>query len=237
MYGFPTQSVQETVDSLEVVRQLFMNGLIQSGFWHQFALTAHSPIGLSPEPFKINIKNPLPGMFANNDLEYTDLTGCNHEQFSEGLARSLFNYMNGIGFDFPLQDWFDFRIPLTTIPPNYIERAINDISNAETNPNAAVFWTGKAPKMKVISRNKRGIQTEIAEITLQTKKHETTIQVSLKTGRWLMDVLPRTSIYKKETTTFQQLEQDYSQTVGSDFKESWNSKAFRCLKETGLITV
>ena len=43
MYGYPTQTEQETIDSLEMVRQLFELGIIQSGFWHQFALTTHSP--------------------------------------------------------------------------------------------------------------------------------------------------------------------------------------------------
>jgi hypothetical protein len=32
MYGYPTQTVQETVDSLEMVRQLFEAGVLQSGF-------------------------------------------------------------------------------------------------------------------------------------------------------------------------------------------------------------
>jgi hypothetical protein len=48
MYGYPTQTVQETVDSLEMV-QLFEAGVLQSGFWHQFAMTAHSPVGIHPE--------------------------------------------------------------------------------------------------------------------------------------------------------------------------------------------
>ncbi|MBP6001725.1 MAG: radical SAM protein, partial [Flavobacterium sp.] len=34
MYGYPTQTVQETIDSLEMVRQLFELGVLQSGFWH-----------------------------------------------------------------------------------------------------------------------------------------------------------------------------------------------------------
>jgi hypothetical protein len=31
MYGYPTQTIQETIDSLEMVRQLF-EGYLQSGF-------------------------------------------------------------------------------------------------------------------------------------------------------------------------------------------------------------
>src|SRR6187402_3570103 len=69
MYGYPTQTIQETVDSLEMVRQLFEAGIIQSGFWHRFALTAHSPVGLEPEKFNNEITTSEKGSFANNDLE------------------------------------------------------------------------------------------------------------------------------------------------------------------------
>lgn len=55
MYGFPTQTAQETIDSLEMVRQMFEQGIIQSGFWHQFAMTAHSPVGLDPKVLECNI--------------------------------------------------------------------------------------------------------------------------------------------------------------------------------------
>ena len=54
MYGFPTETAQETVDALERVRQLFAEGCIQSAFWHRFAATAHSPIGREPE----RLRNP-----------------------------------------------------------------------------------------------------------------------------------------------------------------------------------
>ena len=52
MYGYPTQTEQETIDSLEMVRQMFEMGILQSGFWHQFAMTAHS-VGLNPEEFGV----------------------------------------------------------------------------------------------------------------------------------------------------------------------------------------
>jgi radical SAM superfamily enzyme YgiQ (UPF0313 family) len=53
MYGFPTQTAQETIDSLEMVRQLFLNEALQSGFWHRFAMTSHSPVGLNPAQFMV----------------------------------------------------------------------------------------------------------------------------------------------------------------------------------------
>ncbi|MFT6715407.1 MAG: hypothetical protein ACJA0Q_000034 [Saprospiraceae bacterium] len=124
MYGYPTQTVQETIDSLEMVRQMFELGIIQSGFWHQFALTAHSPIGLNPEKYGIT-PHLTEITFANNDIQFTDSTGINHQQFSAGLKASLYNYMHDNGFDIPLQDWFEFEIPKMTIKQGYIEEQLN----------------------------------------------------------------------------------------------------------------
>lgn len=125
MYGFPTQTEQETIDSLEVVRQLFELGIVQSGFWHRFALTAHSPVGINPELFEVKVTEAPFGGFARNDLQFEDPTGGNHDKFGEGLRVSLYNYMNGTGFDLPLNRWFDQKVPRTSLPPNFVDRMIN----------------------------------------------------------------------------------------------------------------
>ena len=111
MYGFPTQTAQETIDSLEMVRQLFEAGILQSAFWHLFTMTAHSPVGLDPEKYKVKKVSEAIGTFANNDIEHTDPTGADHESFSFGLKKSLLNYMHGACFDYPLQKWFDHKVP------------------------------------------------------------------------------------------------------------------------------
>lgn len=113
MYGFPTQTAQETIDSLEVVRQLFENNCIQSAFWHQFTTTVHSPIGKNPEAFNIKITGPKFKGFAQNDLTHREPTGANHTTFTKGLNLALNAYLNGLGFDKNLQDWFDFEVNRT----------------------------------------------------------------------------------------------------------------------------
>jgi hypothetical protein len=123
MYGFPTQTTQETIDSLEVVRQLFRGTNIQSAFWHRFATTVHSPVGRAPESYGIKIVQqmaPPTGRFSENDLPFSDPTPTDHEGLGIGLKRALFNYMHGIGMDFHLQDWFDYPVPNTTLSPSYV---------------------------------------------------------------------------------------------------------------------
>ena len=127
MYGFPTQTVQETVDALEYVRQLFENGCIQSGFFHRFICTVHSPVGLNPQEYGIELI-PLPEItFAKNDIAFIDPTGVDHDALGQGLKKAIYNYMHGVGFDIKAQSWFDdlgVAIPKTTVPKNFIEKAL-----------------------------------------------------------------------------------------------------------------
>ena len=117
---------------------MFEQGIVQSAFWHQFAMTAHSPVGLEPERFGVVNDTKIIGSFANNDLEHSDPSGAEHTAFSYGLKKSLFNYMHGICFELPLQDWFDFKVPRTKIPRNYIENALNELDNIFVKPTAKI---------------------------------------------------------------------------------------------------
>lgn len=132
MYGFPTQTEQETIDSLEVVRQLFEKNCIQSAFWHQFTTTVHSPIGKNPEAFGIKITGPVFEGFAQNDLTHEDPSGADHPKYSKGLNLALHNYLNGVGFNITLQDWFDFPIPPTSHPKNLIQLFLSEIVDKNT---------------------------------------------------------------------------------------------------------
>ncbi|MEE9349335.1 MAG: radical SAM protein [Flavobacteriaceae bacterium] len=120
MYGFPTQTKQETIDSLEIVRQLFENNCIQSAFWHQFTTTIHSPVGKNPRDFDIEITGPKFEGFAQNDLWHNDPKGTKHHLYKKGLNLALQNYLNGLGFEVPMSNWFNFKVPDTTHPFDYI---------------------------------------------------------------------------------------------------------------------
>jgi radical SAM superfamily enzyme YgiQ (UPF0313 family) len=124
MYGFPTQTVQDTVDALEYVRQLFAAGCIQSGFWHRFACSVHAPVGLHPEQFGVTLK-PLPKIsFAKNDVQFVDPSGVDHAALGVALNKALYNYMHGLGLDEDVRNWFDLPVPKTRVPRNFIERAL-----------------------------------------------------------------------------------------------------------------
>jgi radical SAM superfamily enzyme YgiQ (UPF0313 family) len=121
MYGFPTETQQETIDSLEVVRQLFEKNCIQSAFWHLFTTTVHSPVGNNPDAFGIKITGPEFHGFAQNDLWHEDPEGTEHRKYTEGLNTALHSYLNREGFDKELENWFDFPITPTSHPEDLID--------------------------------------------------------------------------------------------------------------------
>ena len=236
MYGYPTQTVQETIDSLEMVRQLFEAGVLQSGFWHQFAMTAHSPVGLDPEKFGVIKNSEEIGTFANNDINYKDSTGINHDKFSYGLKKSLFNYMHGICFDYDLQEWFDFKIPKTKIHPDFIFDALQDENQFSTKPAAKIVWLGGKPAVEHIVKTKKGRSWELLVMTFHDKKESYTIQTNKAEGEWLVQILEKIQLGNTKIYTFQELKNDFEVNL-VDFELFWYSKPISVLREYGLLVL
>jgi hypothetical protein len=146
MYGFPTETTQDTIDALERVRQLFAAGCIQSAYWHRFSATAHSPIGLHPDHYGIQLRPPAEIVFAHNDVEFVDPVGTDHDFLGTGLRKALYNYMHGVGLDADVRAWFEpavvtadsgrgrrrrrkggarASVPKTSVPPDLIDRYLD----------------------------------------------------------------------------------------------------------------
>jgi len=240
MYGFPTQTAQETIDSLEMVRQMFEIGTLQSGFWHQFAMTAHSPVGMYPEQFSVHRKSNILGTFANNDLVFSDPKGTDHEAFSFGLKKSLLNYMHGICFEYPLQEWFDFKIPRTKVPKNYIENALleddgDSVSRFMLKPTSKVVWLGKKPLLSYSSTTKKGQTCQTANLTFHDKKETFSIKLNQAQGDWLVKMLDKISAKKLKTYTFQEIKADYEVAGFEDFELFFYNKPVNILRDYGLL--
>jgi hypothetical protein len=233
MYGYPTQTIQETIDSLEMVRQLFELGVIQSGFWHQFALTAHSPVGLKPEEYGVlpDYKNIT---FANNDIDFKDKTGIDHGKFSYGLKKSLFNYMHGVGFDIPLNDWFEFKTPRTKIAKIFIQSCINQQQLYNTKPTAKVVWLGGIPLVNNYSKVKKGQTIDYTQLIFHNKENAFEINLETKYATWLIDVLPQLSISLGNVMHFSSVKTHFNENF-NEFELFWYSNDMNTLKENGLL--
>jgi hypothetical protein len=131
MYGFHTQPLQDTVDALEYVRQLFEAGCIQSGFFHRFSCTVHSPVGLDPAAYGIDLI-PLPEVtFAKNDIGFVDPTpmppGVDHDVLGQGLRKAIYNFMHGLCVEDDVRRWFDHLpcpVPRPTVKRGKIGKAL-----------------------------------------------------------------------------------------------------------------
>ncbi len=237
MYGFPTQTAQETIDSLEMVRQMFEVEVLQSGFWHQFAMTAHSPVGMNPKQFGVKKEGEQLGTFANNDLVHLDPTGTNHEAFSYGLKKSLLNFMHGIGLDFPLQDWFEHKVPRTKISQNYIAKALAEELVFSLKPSAKLVWLGTSPTLSASTKNKKGMEQEMVTLTFQDKKETFILNFDKLQGIWIALILQKLSVARAEVLTFQDVKTDYEAAGLDDFELFWYSKSMRVLGEYGLLVL
>lgn len=235
MYGFPTQTVQETVDSLEMIRQFFETGILKSAFWHLFTMTAHSPVGLEPQKYKVKKVSEEIGTFANNDIAHTDPSGANHEIFGYGLKKALLNYMHGACFDFPLQKWFDFKIPKTTIPANYIQMQIDAVEIGSNNYKA--IWIGLMPTTSIVKRAKKGAKWEEMNLRFETNKNTISIHVEPAKGEWLKQLLNKVSVDSSNGMPLADIKADYIAAGLEGFDLFWDNKPVNTLHKAGLLRI
>lgn len=237
MYGFPTQTAQETIDSLEMVRQMFEVGILQSGFWHQFAMTAHSPVGLNPEAFDVINHSTTIGSFANNDLVHEEKSGAIHDKFSFGLKKSLFNYMHGLCFDFPLQEWFEFKVPRTKVASDYIVSVLENEPFPTFKSTQKVVWFGSLPTLENFTKSKKGKVFEKARVTFHSKHDLLEIEVDKEIGEWLVFFLKDLNQNPKGVLSFAKMKQIFEEQTNEDFEPFIFSKQGEQLRAFGLLII
>jgi hypothetical protein len=218
-----------------MVRQLFELGIIQSGFWHQFALTTHSPIGEHPENYGL-VPEYESISFAHNDIQFKDKTGIDHDRFSFGLKKSLFNFMHGVGFELPVNEWFDFKVPRTKISPEFIQYSIESEPFPSVKQSAKPIWLGGTPLISNFTNTKKGKAISMAQWTMHLKDNCVEISLSTEQSKWFLTQIEALSIFSKEQRTITQLKSDY-ETHFNDFELFWYSLPIVTLRENGLLLV
>ncbi|QEN09607.1 radical SAM protein [Oceanispirochaeta crateris] len=222
MYGFPGQTRQELMDSLDVVRQLFQNRLIHSAYWHHFALTAHSPVGCHPEEFGVTITGPKMAGFARNDLEFSQESE-ELKHYGKGLRTALYNYMSGKGFQVPVKKWFSFKTVSPRIPPKLIENLLEKTEELQLEENSRLVWTESIPEKSPNGLVFRG--NDYQEEMPLTPNEIDFILILLKR------CLPEAGIFTLDS--LDQLTAEY----GLDTDEWLGTQEFRELMEYGLLVL
>ena len=182
MYGLPGETIPDTVDSLERVRQLFAHNLLQSAFWHKFTATAHSPIGLNPSREGITILGPVFRGFAENDLRHADPNATCPAWLGEGLRTAVLNYIEQAGLTVPVQRWFSHSVKPSRVPRTWLRQALADTPQAPLSAERRCVWIGGRPVVAAM----RGARTRVI---LPTKTEDFTISLSPDQVEWLLTLL------------------------------------------------
>jgi radical SAM superfamily enzyme YgiQ (UPF0313 family) len=232
MYGFPSETLQETIDSLERVRQMFAADLIQSAFWHRFTATAHSPIGMNPKANGLRILGPDFGGFAENDLIHIDRNGRTPEWIGEGLRRSMLNFLEGRGLTMDVRRWFDHRTPRPRVSSGWTRRVLEQ-HHAENDAKAErrSIWMGHPPVVE--SRGSR------ARLLVAASNKEMAVTLPTAQAAWLNQLLQDCSLGKERGGTYP-LWRDARRAfpgTAADFTLFLQQPPWRKIRDAGLLLV
>jgi radical SAM superfamily enzyme YgiQ (UPF0313 family) len=235
MYGLPGESIAETVESLEQVRQLFERDLLQSAFWHRFVATAHSPIGLNPEIYGIRIMGPRFEGFAENDLVHEDTCGEFPDWLGAGLRTAVLNYMEGAGLRTPVLRWFDWPVPRPKVPRDRVARAITARPRADDPQLERRFvWIGGTPVVQTMSPSR-------SRLILPSRANDRTLLLRTDTAAWLVELIRRaTPSRDRRGEGYPQLRlvrEQYPRGGAKAFDGLIRSAGWREVREAGLLLV
>jgi len=238
MYGFPTQTEQETIDALEIVRQFFHEGLIQSAFWHVFTATVHSDVGRHPEKYHCRIIDHPVGRFASNDLVHEDSIGCNPHVYAQGLNKAVYNFMHGIGTDLPVNAWFDFQVPAISIKRNYVKQGINEAPAFDSERlRSRILWLENKPHYLKCDPTKTGKQVNKSTFICYTRKGSFTVFINPDRGEWLSQIFDAFCMPGSKAMLLEELKQDYEKHFSAPFESFLISKEWKMLRKKGLLLV
>ncbi len=225
MYGLPTETLQDSVDAAEVVRQMFRAELIGSAFWHRYAMTVHSRSGREPEAFGVRRKDRLPNPFANNEVPFAENRGYSLDMVGEALNLSLANWLVGSGLEKPVHKWFDSKVPATTVIPSLItDHLIKPDGCRIYNDKARIVWIGGSPEL-----TEEGILIHTPSTTKEVKFPEAEAE-------FMYAVLEQTSDLE-EVYTFEDIRTLWEEHFDKPFIEFYSSKKWDIVRKLGLLQI
>jgi len=231
MYGCPSETIQETIDSLERVRQLVAADLLQSAFWHRFTVTAHSPVGLDPTAHGLRILGPEFGGFAENDLLHHDAGGETPTWLGEGLRRSVQNYLERRGLDLDVRHWFEYGVPRPRVASTWLKRLLHS-RRAEHGFHAErhVVWVGGAVACES-ARTK-------ATLIFSGLQKDWSLMLPKPQAHWLEELI-REATPRQTSPTYPHVREARSTFPGpeTDLTILLNSPSWETLRAAGLVLV
>jgi hypothetical protein len=232
MYGCPSETLQETVDSLERVRQLVAADLVQSAFWHRFTATAHSPIGLQPAAHGLRILGPAFQGFAENDLLHHDTRGKVPEWLGDGLRRSMLNFLEGRGLTLDVREWFDHAAPKPKVSSTWVRRLLKNRTR-EDNPlvERRCVWLGGQPVRQPAGRR--------MTLILPGRRRDHTVTLSPPQAQWIDDLIRRSTPANHPSPVYpllRDVQVSYPGTA-AEFATFLGTSSWKKIRSAGLLLV
>ncbi|MBI4001341.1 MAG: B12-binding domain-containing radical SAM protein, partial [Nitrospira defluvii] len=234
MYGCPGETIADTVDSLERVRQLFANDLLQSAFWHKFTATAHSPIGLNPASEGLTILGPTFEGFAENDLRHADPRATCPAWLGEGLRAALLNYIEQAGLDLPVQRWFSQAVKAPRVARTWAKTAIAVHPSTPLTAERRCVWIGSAPVVTPLGATR-------SRIILPTRGEDFSLTLSSRHATWLISLLHESTPSSHRTAhaypRFAEAREHFPVSGTRGFDRFSRTRAWHTIRHAGLLLV
>lgn len=224
IYGFPGETISDLMDSAEILRQLFKEGLLDSAYWHRFALTMHSEIFKYSGKFNISVPNKELNPFANNDVNYIDNSGSGIDDMGNGLKKAVYNFMLGIELDKDIRSWFDLSLPKPKIKKGFV-RKILDSNSYGINTDKRILWLGKEAH----------VRKKIIEIYGISGKIEYELPKDI--ADWLCNLINQSSIFTSDGVKIQEAIASFPKHSSLGFSDFVNNEIWDDLFDAGLIII
>lgn len=159
IYGFPGETLQDTMNAFEVIRQLIAAKMLQSAFYHQLGVTVHAPLGKKPELFNISLRKHEFKGFALNQVPFAYQDGVERtEEILQTLVGALECFHRGVALDEPVESWFAGKVhmPRAMVPPTFVSQVVETYPHPGAQPRNRVVWLGGEPTWSRGSATVRG---------------------------------------------------------------------------------
>jgi len=224
IYGFPGETRADLIDSIEVLRQMFKEKLLDSSFWHRFALTVHSGVFKNYGKFNISVSDKKLNPFANNDVNYTDKSDENIDDMGDGLKKAVYNFMLGINADNDIRSWFETDVPKPRVNKKFVRKILID-NHFELNPDKKILWLGYGCGIK------NGI------ITINGIEGPVEYELPTELGKWLCGLISSSSIFTGDGIKVSDTMVTFPKTSGLRFNDFVNNEIWDDLFDAGLIII